>query len=335
MKAEYKILTPQDLKDLVSEDRIFALDVLNGLSEQPKRLSSKYFYDDRGSRLFRKIMALPEYYLTNCEREILDSQREELLPLLGKEKFNLIELGAGDGSKTSLIIDCFLGTGLDFRYIPIDISEGAMRTLITLMEKKFPQLSISGLVAEYFDGLKWLSSITGRRNLVLFLGSNLGNFSMSQAKVFLRTLWNTLRQGDFVVIGFDLKKDIDLMLDAYNDAQGITAAFNLNLLQRINRQLGGHFNLDKFRFFATYNVFSGAIESYLVSQVPQEVFVERLGQSFSFKAWEPIHTEYSYKYLESDIESLAQATGYRIQRQLYDRRHFFVDSVWEVEKEVK
>jgi dimethylhistidine N-methyltransferase len=326
-------LTQKDLSETVTTNRIFALDVLNGLSETPKRLSSKYFYNDRGSELFQKIMNLPEYYLTRCEFEILDSQKDVFSPLLSESVFNVVELGAGDGVKTSILIDHFLKRGFQFQYVPIDISEAAMRILVDSISRKFTKLKTNGIVAEYFDALKWLSNITQQRNLVLFLGSNLGNFSKPQARVFLRGLWNTLNDGDYVLIGFDLKKDIDVMLKAYNDSEKITAEFNFNLLRRINRELGGNFDIESFRFYASYNVFSGAIESYLVSQKEQAVFIKHLGQSFDFDAWEPIHTEYSYKYLESDIEGLAKNTGYRIEKQLYDSRQYFVDSVWRVEKQ--
>ena len=332
MEASYKILTPQDLQAADNPNLSFSMEVLNGLSEYPKRLSSKYFYDDEGSRLFQKIMHLDEYYLTQGEFEIFRTQKSSLLSLLVDEAFNIVELGAGDGAKTSVLIDYFLNQGLEFKYIPVDISEGAMRTLTQTMKDSYPGLKITGLVAEYFDGLKWLSGNNRRRNLVLLLGSNLGNFPKPQAKVFLRSLWNTLKDGDYVLIGFDLKKDIDLMLDAYNDPNGVTAAFNLNLLTRINRELGGTFNLGDFRFFATYNVFSGAIESYLVSLKKQTVLIKEIGQNFLFRAWEPIHTEYSYKYLSSDIVDLAESTGFTIVKQLFDSKKYFVDSVWQVSK---
>jgi dimethylhistidine N-methyltransferase len=311
----------------------FALDVLVGLSESPKQLSSKYFYDDVGSQAFQKIMDLPEYYLTDCEFDILTQQQDAFTDLVKKEAFNLVELGAGDGRKTSLLLQKFLHENLNFRYIPIDISEGAMRTLTTLLESAMPSLRTEGIIAEYFQGLQWLQMHSDRRNMVLFLGSNLGNFDKIHAKHFLRHMWNTLNDGDYAVIGFDLKKDIDLMLRAYNDSQGVTATFNLNLLRRINRELGGTFDLDKFRHYATYDVFSGAMESYLVSQERQDVFIKKIGASFSFNAWEPIHTEYSYKYLVSDIEELATGTGYEIVNQLYDTKRYFVDSIWRVRKE--
>jgi len=318
------------LEEIENPAETFALDVLVGLSETPKRLSSKYFYDDRGSRLFQKIMELPEYYLTNCEFDILSNQQNQFSGLVNHEAFNLVELGAGDGRKTSLLLEYFLKNGLNFRYVPIDISEGVMRTLTTSLDKKFPALVTEGIIAEYFQGLKWLQANNQKRNLVLLLGSNLGNFNKTQANSFLRHLWNTLNDGDYVVIGFDLKKDINLMVGAYNDPQGVTSDFNLNLIRRINRELGGNFNVDKFRHYATYDVFTGAMESYLVSQEKQQVFIKQIGRAFSFEEWEPIHTEYSYKYLVSDIEELAVSTGYEIIRNLYDSNRFFVDSIWRV-----
>lgn len=332
MNSLYKILTNLDLEEIDIEKQNFALDVLIGLSESPKRIPSKYFYDDRGSRLFQKIMDLPEYYLTNCEFNIFQSKKQEIAELIEGHVINLVELGAGDGRKTRILIEHFLKKEIDFKYIPIDISEGAMKTLISLMNKKFPELNIEGIVAEYFQGLKWLSKITSRKNLVLFLGSNLGNFNKSQSRVFLRNLWNTLNDGDYLLTGFDLKKDINLMRNAYNDSQGVTSEFNLNLLTRINKELGGNFDLSKFRHYANYDVFTGAMESYLVSLEKQIVFIKELSQTFEFNAWEPIHTEYSYKYLENDIIELAEATGYVIVKQIYDHDKYFIDSIWQVQK---
>lgn len=332
MAASYKILKPKDLEKTDTVKQSFSFAVLVGLSQTPKSLPSRYFYDEKGSRLFQQIMELPEYYLTPCEFDILKTKKGEFSRLVGKQRFNLIELGAGDGRKTSLLLDHFLKNGLSFRYIPIDISESAMRMITRYLNRKFPQLEIEGIVAEYFDGLKWLGQMAPCRNLVLILGSNLGNFDKAHSRLFLHNLWNSLNNRDYVVIGFDLKKDIDLMRMAYNDSKKTTSEFNLNLLLRINRELGGNFDLKRFRHHASYDVFSGAMESYLVSLEKQTVFIKEIGQSFSFDAWEPIHTEYSYKYLESDIEELASETGFVIEKQLYDLKKYFVDSIWRVEK---
>jgi dimethylhistidine N-methyltransferase len=333
MSAEYKILKPADIDELSREKRQFSIDVLHGLSESPKRLPAKYHYDSEGSRLFQRIMDLPEYYPTGCEFEILEMKKEVISKLINNGPFNLVELGAGDGAKTKVLLKHFAEDKLSFQYVPIDISESAMEWLVSSIESELPQIEVKGIVSDYFDGLKWLSNLDDKQNLVLFLGSNLGNFNAAHARVFLRSLWNTLNHDDLVLIGFDLKKDIDLMIAAYNDSRGVTAEFNLNLLKRINHELGGDFELNKFRHYATYEVESGAIESHLVSLEPQSVFIKEIGQIFHFDAWEHIHTEYSYKYLKSDIEKLAEETGYVIVEQLFDSKMFFVDSIWKVEKQ--
>jgi uncharacterized SAM-dependent methyltransferase len=197
---------------------------------------------------------------------------------------------------------------------------------------QFPALEANGLVTDYFNGLKWLNNRSKRKNLVLFMGSSIGNFTHAENCVLLRNLWNCLNHDDVLLVGFDLKKDIDMLLKAYNDSQGVTRDFNLNLLHRINRELGGSFDVSKWRHFGTYDVFSGGMESYLVSLEKQSVFIEKIGRWFEFEAWEPIHTEYSYKYLVSEIEQLAGETGFEIYEHLFDSRHYFADSVWRVYK---
>lgn len=332
MSSSYTVLAPADLQKVDVAKQTFSTDVLIGLSKERKRLSSKYFYDQKGSLLFQEIMGLPEYYLTDCELEIFRDHKKDIALLAGRRPFNLIDLGAGDAQKTCLLLEYFLEKSLDFQYVPIDISEAAMIGLVNSLNNKYPGLTTSGVVAEYFDGIRWITGTGQRKNLVLFLGSNIGNFDKVYARAFLHNLWNSLNSDDHVVIGFDLKKDIDLMLMAYKDSRGITAQFNFNLLERINRELGGNFDIDKFRFYSSYDVFTGAMESYLVSLEKQAVFIEDIGQTFEFEAWEPIHTEYSYKYLESDIQDLAVATGFVIEKQFYDSKKYFVDSVWSVTK---
>jgi len=334
MAADYKVLEGRDYADSFSERDAFALDVLVGLSSPRKRLSSKYFYDTRGSELFQQITRLPEYYLTAVEREILTVHRDRIARHIERDPFNLVELGAGFSDKTTTLLRHFHGRGLEFQFVPIDISTSATEQLVNTVGTDLPGCEVHGLVAEYFDGIKWLNNRHRRRNLVLFLGSSIGNFTHDEACLFLRNLWNSLDDGDLLLIGFDLKKDIDLLLKAYNDPAGVTSRFNLNLLDRINRELGGHFDPGKFRHFGTYDVLAGGMESYLVSTVRQSVFIELIGRSFSFEPWEPIHTEYSHKYLVSDIETLAAETGFVVVEHLTDARRWFVDSLWRVQKSV-
>lgn len=314
------------------DDRLFAEEILVGLSEAPKRLPSRYFYDDTGSRLFQKICTLDEYYPTRLERAILENRAGEILEPIAGQQLNVVDLGAGDGHKTAPLLAWLLERGADVRYCPIDISEGAMKEAIAKVGGRFPELEIRGIVGEYFEGLSWIARQTDRRNLVLFLGSNIGNFDKPRARAFLRRLWNALNRDDRLLIGFDLKKDIEVLLGAYNDHLGVTAQFNLNLLERINRELGGNFDLSKWRHYGTYNVFNGAMESYLVSLEAQTVRIEAVAHEFRFSPWEPIHTEYSYKYLESDIEALADSARFSIEQRFHDPDAWFCDALWKVEK---
>lgn len=328
-----KVVSLIDRHNVYGDHDAFALDVLAGLSETRKNIPSKYMYDDEGSRLFTKITELEEYYPTRCELENLERHRAAISRHIGPERFNLVEFGPGNGRKTRILIDYFLQQNLDFRYVPIDISAGAMDELTGDLQSSFPNLNLEGLVSDYFSGIKWLNNRYHARNVVLFLGSNIGNFGHGKARFFLRNLWNCLNNGDIVITGFDLKKDIELLIKAYNDSQGVTSAFNINLLKRINRDLGGQFVVEQFRHIGTYDVFSGAMESYLVSLQEQEVFIEEIGRSFRFGPWEPIHVEYSYKYLDTDIDQIAFETGYKVREHLYDSNRYFIDSVWEVKKQ--
>ena len=332
MPGSYKILDPRDFADSFNERDAFALDVLVGLSDTPKALPAKYLYDDIGSRLFTEITGLPEYYPTNCEKEILNRHSEEISTLLSAGPFNLVELGAGIGEKTKILLDRFESDNLEYRFVPIDISEGAMKDLIDDLGSEFPKVEIGGLVSDYFNGLKWLNNRSQRRNVVLFLGSSIGNFTRSDSRVFLRNVWSCLKHGDLLLTGFDLKKDIEMLLWAYNDRQGVTAKFNLNLLERINRELGGQFDVSKFRHYGTYNVFTGSMESYLVSLERQQVFIGMIGRAFEFNEWEPIHTEFSHKFLPESIMRLAEETGFTVERMLYDSEKYFTDAIWRVVK---
>ena len=329
----YHVLEGEELSRLRDPKRDFALDVLSGLSEHNKKLDSRYFYDDEGSRLFQAIMGCKDYYPTDSEREILQNHGRSIAATCSGAPLNVIDLGAGDGAKTKILLQALVDLGVDVRYVPIDISEGAIAGLVETMKRDMPDLEVQGLVCEYTDGLNWLSSLgDNRKNLLLFLGSNIGNFNKARARAFLRRHWTSLRDGDYALIGFDLKKDIEVLLRAYNDSDGYTAAFNQNLLRRINDELGGTFDTSKFRHYGTYDVFSGAMTSYLVSLEEQVVEIAALGRSFEFEAWEPVHTEYSYKYLERDIEDLAADTGYIIEAKYRDSKHYFVDALWRVAK---
>ena len=329
---DIEVLTQVNFADPTQE---LALAVLEGLSSHPKSLPSRLFYDDRGSQLFQQIMASEDYYPTRCEAEILSKDSGQIASKFGGKKFNLIELGSGDGAKTKILLRHLLDEQAQFLYAPLDISKGAIESLNKTLKTEFGEslpFDVKGLVAEYFNGLAWMTQNTSEQNLVLFLGSNIGNFTKSTALRFLRHLWQVLNHGDRVLIGFDLNKDLDVLYYAYNDREGITREFNFNVLDRINRELGANFDRARFQHHGLYNTQTGAMESYLLSQSHQQVQVDELGKSFELRPWEPIHMEYSYKYLIDDIEFLAANTGFRIEEHFSDSKGYFVDSLWQVNK---
>ncbi len=311
-----------------------SLAVLEGLVNRPKSLPSRLFYDDKGSQLFQRIMELEEYYPTRCETEIFKNHGSGIAKQIAGEDLNLVELGCGDGVKTILLLNNLLEESKKINYVPLDISKGAIESLYENLENEYGDLpfSVSGLVAEYFQGLSWLTENAKGRNLVLFLGSNIGNFNKPTAMRFLRQLWYSLNPGDYVLIGFDLKKDLDVLYNAYNDSKGVTKEFNFNVLDRINSLLGANFDRRNFQHQGLYNVQTGAMESYLISQCKHEVLIDSVGKSFKFQPWEAIHMEYSYKYLDLDVSNLAKDAGYEIKGNFYDNNKFFMDSLWEVKK---
>jgi dimethylhistidine N-methyltransferase len=312
--------------------RQFANEVAAGLSRDPKSLPCKYLYDEEGSRIFKEIMELEEYYPTRCETEIIARHKGDIARLIGENEFNLVELGAGDGVKTKILIRCFLETGLRFRYVPIDISDWAVQGLIGELKRDFRGLTVQGLVSDYFEGLRSLGELNRRTNLVLFLGSNIGNFTPSETRAFLSGLRASMNNGDFVLIGFDLKKDLSILLRAYDDSRGVTARFNMNILRRINKELGGDFDPGRFEYFTTYNPRSGAIESFLISRRQQTVNIRLCGQTFSFAEWEPIHTESSYKFVREDFARLVRENGFQPTASFCDSRGYFIDALWRVRK---
>lgn len=308
----------------------FAEDVEKGLSANPKFLSSKYFYDDEGSRLFQEIMKLPEYYLTRSEYEIFLKCSEEIFEAFegGKTAFDLIELGAGDGYKTAVLIDDFLKRDADFRYVPIDISAEALNSLTEKFKNKFPNLLMQTEQGDYFKMLGTFSQKSDKKKIILFLGSNIGNFSEPQALEFFKKLRAVMNERDFLFIGFDLHKNPKTILNAYDDSQGITAKFNLNLLKRINRELGADFNIEEFSHYASYHPLERAARSFLISQKDQTVRIKSLGKTFEFKKWEPIYMEVSQKYGEKMIEQLASESGFTVARNFYDENKFYLNSLW-------
>jgi len=310
----------------------FALDVRKGLAQEKKTIPSKYFYDEKGSELFNQITRHPDYYLTQCELEILETHKSELSQLVQNEDFNLIELGPGEGIKTLILLEQLLKDSRQFTYCTVDISRKYLDQLTTKFLGLLPELNIEAISKDFNEGLRWLNLHSNKRNVVLFLGSSIGNFDEKETKKFLNTLWRDLNDGDYFLIGFDLRKDINVLLKAYDDSEKITQAFNLNLLERINKELEANFQIDNFTHYATYNVYSGAMESYLISTKKQEVYSKYLNETFYFNEFESIHLECSYKYRYSQIEQFAKDSGFKVLKNFEDSKKYFALSLWQVQK---
>lgn len=308
----------------------FAEDVLRGLTSTPKQLSSRYFYDDEGSRLFIEIMGLPEYYLTRAEMKIFTEQAEAIYVAFanGSDSLDLIELGAGDGTKTAVLIEHFLKRRLDFTYSPTDISQEANDALQARFRDKFPDLRIKPHTGDYFKVLESLRNGSDRRKVLMFLGSNIGNFSQEKALEFFRSIRSVLNANDRLFIGFDMQKDPRVIVRAYDDPLGVTAAFNLNLLRRINRELDADFDLTKFSHYAQYRPLECAARSFLISREKQSVTIKALDRSFDLEQWEAIFMEISQKYTHAMIEELASESGFAIETEFYDEENFYIDSLW-------
>jgi L-histidine Nalpha-methyltransferase len=312
----------------------FAKHVQEGLSARPRTLSSMYIYDTQGSSLFQEIMQMPDYYLTDAEYKILEQQSADIALLLqtqAQQSLDLVEFGAGDGTKTQLLLSYLHEQAWSFRYVPIDISESALEGLSQTLHQRWPDISVEPIVGDYFESLQQLSKAqnTARHHkLVLFLGSNVGNFSHTDAVDFFRHMHEVLNVGDQVLVGFDLKKDPQQILAAYHDPEGVTARFNQNVLARINRELGGNFDLSQFRYAPSYNPESGEVSAYQISLCDQEVYIESLDQTFAFKRWDTIHTEVSRKYSLETIEHFAATSGFETVAHFMDPNAYFVDSLW-------
>ena len=310
----------------------FAQDTLKGLSSQPKYLLSKYFYDATGDRLFQDIMELPEYYLTRCEDEILRQYAGDLAQYLGEAPFDLIELGAGDGLKTRILLEQFQNQALQFRYLPVDISANILAHLQETLSALWPALPVVPLEGDYFAALHQMpASATPRRKLVLFLGSTIGNMTLADSRAFLQRLRAELSPGDLLLVGFDLKKDPDIILAAYNDAAGVTRAFNHNHLLRINRELGANFDPQTFLHWPLYQPTTGHTKSYLLSTIAQKVYIKNLDLSIDFAAWEAIDMELSKKFDFAEIESLAADAQLKVLAYFQDQKQYFTDALFVLE----
>ena len=331
-----EIPTPSDSLTLVAAPdeggrTDFAADVRVGLTAPRKWLPCLYFYDEAGSHLFEQICRLLEYYPTRTERSILEAHANELVAH-GGHAVDLVELGSGSASKTRLLVEALLRRHGQLRFIPVDISRSILEESSLTLVEAYDDLEVFAVAGEYHDGLDFLKAEGGPPRLILWLGSNVGNFQRPDAVHFLQRLRAAMRPSDRLLIGIDLRKDPVVLLAAYDDAAGITAAFNLNILARINRELGGHFELDRFRHSARWHESEGRIEMHLVSDGACTVRIDDLELAVPFADGESIHTENSYKYSLSEIEALAAAAGFIVDGQWFDADRHFSVNLWQPER---
>ncbi len=302
----------QSLKDAVA----------NGFQKTPKSIPALFFYDAAGSQLFEQICKLPEYYPTRTEHKILTDYAEDIISTIPGE-VELVELGSGSSTKTRVLFDAILTNQTHLHYIPTDISSDFLLESSIALKNEYDLLSITAIAAEHNDALRLLPKGASQSRLFLFLGSNIGNFEPEAAVNFIGQIRRRMCTEDYLLIGFDLVKDRQLLFDAYNDDAGVTAEFNKNLLLRVNRELDGDFNLDLFDHYAPFIEESARIEMRLISRCAQGVYVEDLGQRFDFEQGEYIHTENSYKYTIEGFGSLCEAAGLMMCKHYLDARSWF------------
>ncbi len=305
----------------------FGDEVRAGLTAQPKTLPPKYFYDALGSQLFEAICLLPEYYLTRAETEIFERYAAEIVHQL-PPPVGVVELGSGSSIKTRLLIEAILANQRELHYQPMDISASILELSAEALLGNFDRLRVTGHVGDYTRGLETIERQEDERLLALFLGSNIGNYTLAEARELLKTIRKALRTGDGLLLGADLKKSVEILIPAYADALGVTAAFNLNLLSRINRELGADFSLSQFEHQARYNEDRGRVEAHLVSRTAQTVHLRELGINIEFQPGESIHTENSYKYDLPQLAALAEEAGFKPAKTWFDGERRFSCNFW-------
>ena len=307
----------------------FLKDVQQGLNASPKFLHSKYFYDKKGDELFQQIMHNEDYYLTRCELEIFQQQSGILAEFFKKKlgTFDVWELGAGDATKSRYLLKALLDQQVDFTYFPVDISANIIELLQQKLPPELPGLKLHGMQGEYLAMLDESKVQSTKPKLVLFLGSNIGNIPLSETGAFLSSIRNRLNVHDILMLGLDLKKNPHTVRRAYNDGEGITSRFNLNLLERINRELEADFIIENFQHYPSYDPISGTCKSFLVSLADQQVKIG--ADTFQFEKNECVLTEVSQKYSVSQTRDFAHLSGFEPIGHFYDSKNYFLEAVWE------
>jgi dimethylhistidine N-methyltransferase len=300
----------------------FAASVDAGLRGDRPSLPCRFLYDAKGSELFEKICDLPEYYLTRAEHEILAAHADAIVARCPSPAA-LAELGSGSSSKTRLLIEAFLRRQGRLRYVPVDISRTALDDAAQALLADYGGLEVLAIASEYREGLRYVGRETRLPKLIAWLGSNIGNFERAEAKSFVRGIRDAMSPDDRLLLGIDLRKETRVLEDAYDDAGGVTGRFNKNLLARINRELGGDFDLDAWRHRARVVDDGGRVELGLVCEREDDVRIEALERSYSFAPGDFIHTEDSIKYSETEIAELADAAGLAVEARWLDSRERF------------
>ena len=332
MKSE-TILTTLGYKKYELDDKVsyfksnntsqntFSSDIINGLKQKQKILHPKYFYNEIGSKLFEQICELDEYYLTRSETEILESLHEKLsIHLL--DEYNLIELGSGSSYKTKFILDILHRKQNDVEYFPIDISD-ILKYSIGHLSADYDKLKITGIIDTYEKGLRFVKQYKNKKNIVMFLGSSFGNFMPTEGQLFLKNISESMKEGDLFLIGLDLKKDAQILENAYNDSKGVTGKFNLNILSRINTELNANFDLAKFEHNSIFNESEGKIEMHLRSLTDQKITISKTNDEIYISRGESIITENSYKFTELEIKSMITNSGLEMLENWYDKQNFY------------
>jgi L-histidine Nalpha-methyltransferase len=305
-------------RDPVLED---GQDVIRGLTGQTKTLPAKYFYDSLGSALFEEICTLPEYYPTRAEDSILDRYAEDIAATTGI--CELIELGSGSSTKTRRLLTAYQKQYDFCKYVPIDISESIVKTSVIQLQQEYPNLLIQGLIGTYEQALEWCASLTYQSKMIFFLGSSIGNFSADECDDFLAQISTVLQRGDYFLLGIDLQKPQAILEAAYNDARGVTAEFNRNMLAHLNGRFQGNFCLENFIHKAIYNTEKSQIEMYLISQKYQRVNLDKLKITVEFQAGESLLTEISRKFTIAGMAKSLEAKQLKTMRVFTDRENLF------------
>jgi len=306
----------------IVQERVAAA-VRAGLMRRPKRLPAWLFYDEAGSRLFDEITERPEYYLTRTERAILVRHAGDMIERASCDRLRIAELGAGSADKTRLLLKAAVARQGSVVYEPVDVSQSALEAAKDRIESEIPGVTVMPRVEDYTQGLELDPSAVGERRLVLYIGSSIGNFEPWEAERVLTRVRAGLSAGDTLLLGVDLKKDVDTLLAAYDDAAGVTADFNLNMLARLNRELGAEFDLDTFEHRAVWNARESRIEMHLESRIAQRVRIRALDSEVEFEEGERIHTENSYKYQPGQAEALLASAGFEPVETWTDERGWF------------